>query len=301
MSKVSIITVNYNQKKITEELIFSIVSIYNYELIVIDNGSADNPIPEWEEKYTDVIFIRSDSNLGFAGGNNLGISHATGDYIFFVNNDTIFTHNLLERLIDTMNTYPIIGMISPKIKYYDEPDLIQYAGFTDMNYYTCRNSCIGQYEKDKGQYDKNVGATGYIHGAAMMVRKSAIEKVGVMAENFFLYYEEFDWNERIKKAGYEIWIDCGTFIYHRESVSVGKNSPLKEYFMNRNRWLFIRKNGSVLARIIFPIYFCTVVVPRNLFTYLKNKHYNLVIPLLKSIIWNISHSTSSIDTGYKTK
>ncbi|MFX9027493.1 hypothetical protein ABTN22_18650, partial [Acinetobacter baumannii] len=91
------------------------------------------------------------------------------------------------------------------------------------------------YEKDNGQYDNIVQQIGYGHGAAMMLKKEAIEKAGLMAENFFLYYEEMDWCDRIKKSGYEIWINTNALIYHKESISVGKRSALKEFFMNRNR------------------------------------------------------------------
>ncbi|MFX5506310.1 hypothetical protein ABTD43_20225, partial [Acinetobacter baumannii] len=76
-----------------------------------------------------------------------------------------------------------------------------------MNYYTARNSCIGQFERDNGQYDHLLGETGFAHGAAMMVKREAIEKAGLMAENFFLYYEELDWCDRIKRSGYAIWVN----------------------------------------------------------------------------------------------
>ncbi|WP_345954724.1 glycosyltransferase family 2 protein [Mucilaginibacter sp. PAMB04168] len=303
MKLVSIITVNYNQSFITEQLLASIAATNAYqaiELIVVDNASKDNPVPAWQTRYPDITFIRSETNLGFAGGNNLGIKAAKGDYLFLVNNDTEFTPGLTQALVNILDTQPQVGMVSPKIRYFDQPDTLQYAGFTPMNYYTMRNKCIGQFEVDKGQYDHNTGPTGYIHGAAMMIRQEAIAKGGLMAENFFLYYEEMDWNDHIKRAGYEIWLEPRALIYHKESVSVGKISGLKEYFMNRNRMLFIRRNApSVLAVIIFYIYFILVVTPRNIINYLRKGYKGFTGLLIKAIWWNLTHSKNSTNLGYR--
>jgi len=300
---VSIITVNYNQSYITEQLLTSIFETNTYtaiEIIVVDNASKDNPVPAWIIKYPNLSFIRSETNLGFAGGNNLGIKQAKGDYLFFVNNDTEFTAGLVDGLVSILDNNPQVGMVSPKIKYFDQPSILQYAGFTNMNYYTMRNSCIGQFEEDKGQYDNYTGPTGYIHGAAMMVRRAAIDKAGLMAENFFLYYEEMDWNDHIKRAGYEVWVAPQVLIYHKESVSVGRVSGLKEYFMNRNRILFIRRNApSAFTILVFYCYFILVVTPRNIINYMRHGHKGFTTLLLKAIQWNFTHNKNSTDLGYK--
>lgn len=300
---VSIITVNYNQSYITEQLLASIFTTNTYtaiEIIVVDNASKDNPIPAWKTKYPNITFIRSETNLGFAGGNNLGVKQAKGDYLFFVNNDTEFTDGLVQGLVTILDNNPKVGMVSPKIRYFDQPTVLQYVGFTAMNYYTMRNSCIGQFEEDQGQYDHTTGPTGYIHGAAMMVRREAIEKAGLMAENFFLYYEEMDWNDHIKRAGYQIWVEPKVLIYHKESVSVGRASGLKEYFMNRNRILFIRRNApSAFTVIVFYTYFILLVTPRNIINYMRQGHKGFTALLLKAISWNFTHAKNSTDLGYK--
>jgi GT2 family glycosyltransferase len=301
MNSVSIITVNFNQSFVTEELLSSITTnntFPNPEIIVVDNGSKTNDVPGWQIKYPEIKFIRSEINLGFAGGNNLGIQQATGEYLFFVNNDTEITPGLIDTLFATLNEHPQIGMISPKLLYFDKPEMIQYAGYTPMNYYTCRNHCIGQFETDNGQYDNITAPTGYIHGAAMMVRREAIEKAGLMAENFFLYFEEYDWCDRIKKAGYEIWVDTCAMIYHKESISVGKASGLKEYFMNRNRILFIRRNAPLKARLFFYVYFVGIVTPRNILSYITKGYKGFTTLLLKAIWWNITQPTDSTKLGY---
>ncbi|WP_428331020.1 glycosyltransferase family 2 protein [Mucilaginibacter sp.] len=299
MKKVSIITVNFNQPQVTEELLRSIPGTYtNIEIIVVDNGSKTDHTVEWETRYPEVKFIRSEQNLGFAGGNNVGINAASGDYLFLVNNDTEFTAGLVEKLVAVLDSKPGVGMISPKINYFVDKGLIQYAGYTHMNYYTCRNSCIGLKERDNGQYDHITAPTAYCHGAAMMIRREAIEKAGLMSENFFLYYEEVDWCEHIIRAGYQAWVCTDALIYHKESVSVGKKSPLKEYFMNRNRILFTRRNAPLFNKLVFYPYFILLVVPRNLLSYIKEKNYNFIPMLLKAVWWNLSHSKNSKNLGY---
>ncbi len=296
MNLVSIITVNFNCTKVTEELLQSISATNRYsniEIIVVDNASSPNPVSAWQKQYPEVIFIRSEINLGFAGGNNLGISYAKGHYLFLVNPDTEFSTNLVELLAHTLDEHKQVGMVSPKILYYNQPGIIQYAGFTSMNYLTGQNLCLGELEKDNGQYDGSEGKTGYVHGAAMMVKRSAIEKAGLMAENFFLYYEELDWCERIKKKGFEAWVNLNAAIHHKESVSVGKNSALKEYYMNRNRILFQRKHSSGGAYSIFILYFLFMVTPRNILLYIKNKQYSFIPLLFKAIAWNFANGVES--------
>jgi GT2 family glycosyltransferase len=304
MKKVSVVTVNYNQPDVTEALLLSIASqdpYPNLEIIVVDNGSRENHTERWQNKYPTVKFIRSEKNLGFAGGNNLGLQYATGDYLFLVNNDTEFTPRLTETLVATMDAHPEIGIISPKIRYYYQPDTLQYAGFTKMDYFTARNNCIGQFEKDNGQYDHLTGETGFIHGAAMMVRAEALKKAGPMSEVYFLYYEEMDWCEHIKKAGYTIWINMQALIYHKESVSVGGKSLLKEYFMNRNRMLFIRRNCSLGVQLVFIPYFLAVVAPRNILNYIKERQKGYVANFLKAIWWNFTNGVDSPYLGFKLK
>jgi GT2 family glycosyltransferase len=304
MKLVSIITVNFNQASVTEALLMSIYVTNTYksfEIIVVDNGSEINSVPGWKFRYPDVTFIRSNRNLGFAGGNNLGIEAAKGDYLFLVNNDTEFTPNLINKLVDTLEGNDGVGMVSPKIRYFDHPDTMQYMGYTKMNYYTARNKCIGQYETDMGQYDHLTGPTGYVHGAAMMIKKECIEKAGPMPENFFLYFEELDWCDHIKKAGYQAWLVADALIYHKDSISVGKTSALKEYFMNRNRILFIRRNAPVFTRIIFYGFFATVVLPVSVLRYFKKGHSDFVKWLMKAIWWNMIENKDSKKLGFPIK
>jgi len=304
MKKVSVITVNFNQPEVTEALFasISVTNTYdNIEIITVDNASKANPVPNWLKKYPNIKFIRSEVNLGFAGGNNLGIKEATGDYLFLVNNDTEFTPGLIQTLVDVLDTHPEAGIISPKIKYFQTPKILQYVGFTPMNYYTCANKCVGQFEEDKGQYDHLIAPTGFCHGAAMMLRTEAVKKAGLMNESFFLYYEEMDWNEMIKRVGYQAWVCTNALIYHKESVSVGQKSALKEYFMNRNRILFIRRNAPWFKRLIFYAYFMLIVFPRNILVYIKDRNFDFIPVLCKAVWWNVTQPKNSTKLGYPIK
>ncbi|GAB3937240.1 glycosyltransferase family 2 protein [Mucilaginibacter myungsuensis] len=300
MKKVSIVTVNFNQAAVTMDLLRSIAQTNTYpdlEVIVVDNGSKHNPGLEIAAEYPDVKFIATGANLGFAGGNNVGIKAATGDYYFLVNNDTEFIPGLVQKLVDTLDEHPEVGAVSPRIHYFDDQTLIQYVNFTQMNYYTCANSSPGQFQRNGDDYNTVVGPVGYAHGAAMMVKREATDKVGLMYENYFLYYEEMDWAERIKRAGYQIWMRGDALIYHKESVSVGRNSWLKEYFMNRNRILFIRRNAPALKALFFYFYYMLLVVPRNIINYIRSGNANFTGYLLKAIWWNVTNKTDSTDLG----
>lgn len=296
LKKVSIITVNFNQPQATQELLRSVAAHNEYaniEIIVIDNGSIIDPTQELSAEFPDPVYIRSQKNLGFAGGNNLGIKKVSGDYLFFVNNDTEFTPGLVEKLVSVLDNNPSVGITCPKIMYHAQPDIIQYAGFTEMNFYTGRNRCVGQYEPDHGQYDLPAYPTSYAHGAAMMVRREAIEKAGLMPELYFLYYEEMDWCESIKSVGFEIWVEPGAVIYHKESLSVGLNTPLKEYYMTRNRILFIRRNATALQSAIFYVYFSLILTPKQIFKHIFSGRFDLLKAFFKAVWWNVSSKESS--------
>jgi GT2 family glycosyltransferase len=301
MALTSIITVNFHQPEVTLDLLNSIDLYYskaNIEIILVDNGSAKDNEGYFRKHHPNLIYLRSEKNLGFAGGNNLGILKSSGEFIFLLNNDIEITNGVIEELVDTLQENSHVGIISPKINYFDDKKMIQYAGFTAMNYFTCRNECIGQYEHDDQQHDHQVKATGYVHGAAMMIRREVLKNAGLMSENFFLYYEEMDWCDQIRKAGYQVWINTNALIYHKESISVGKNSLLKEYFMNRNRILFMRRNAGPGQRLVFYLYFAMVVTPRNILKYIFSGNTKFISVLFKAINWNLTNKVTSSTLGY---
>ncbi len=240
---VSIVTVNYNHSETTIELINSLTKITypNMEIIVVDNASPNDNPKKMKEAYPSIILIESVINYGFAGGNNLGIMRAQGEYVLLLNNDVEVMPDFLEPLVGKLQNNPDYGAISPKIHYYYKENTIQYAGFTPIHPRTVRNITIGKGEKDIGQYDKDY-ETAYAHGAAMMVPMSVIKHIGLMSYEFFLYYEEADWCQRIKNAGYKIGYVHNSKVLHKESVTTGKMGALKVYYLSRNRLVFMRRN-----------------------------------------------------------
>ena len=199
--ELSIITINYNGLEDTCALIETIPFNDKMEVIVVDNASINDDASEIEKRYPRVKVIRSDKNLGFAGGNNLGIKEAKGKYIFLVNNDTIFKDFNIQALIDRLVSSPKIGVVCPKIRFAWGNHPIQFTGYTPLSKITIRNKAIGFGEKDQGQHD-SPHPTPYAHGAAMLIKREVIDKVGFMPECYFLYYEELDWSMMMTRAGY---------------------------------------------------------------------------------------------------
>lgn len=287
---VSIITINYNQTQITCELLRSLNALTypNYEVIVVDNGSTENPEQIIKQQFAHVQVIVSPTNLGFSGGNNLGMKHAKGDYFFLVNNDTELTPNCIEQLLAMYQKVPNLGIVCPKIRYFEDTQPIQYVGYTPLNPITARNHTIGQYEPDTGQYNQAT-PTPYAHGAAMMVSRQAVEKAGMMPEEYFLYYEELDWSEQMKRAGYKIYVEPNATVFHKESVSTGKDSPLKTYYLTRNRILFMRRNANNLHWALFLFYTALVMIPKNLFTLALHRQTKHLKAFWQGVTWNLSN------------
>ena len=281
--ELSIITVNYNGLKDTCALIDSIPFNEDMEVIVVDNGSNENEANVLQERYPYIKVIRSDKNLGFAGGNNLGIKSAKGKYIFLVNNDAIFKEFKPQILIRRLESSPKIGMVCPKIRFAWKNNPIQFAGYTPLSSITVRNQAIGFGEEDKGQYD-TPHHTPYAHGAAMMLKREVIDKVGLMPECYFLYYEELDWSMMITRAGYEIWYEPASTIYHKESQSTGQNSPLRTYYITRNRLLLVRRNWSGFTKYLSYFYLIVIVATRDILKYTFRGQLGLTRAVIKGFI-----------------
>lgn len=261
----SIITVNYNGFEDTCCMIESLKNNLNinYEIIVVDNASYQDDVSRLIRLYPDITVVRNDENKGFAGGNNVGITIAAADNILFLNNDAFIEDDSVIYMIDRLNSDKKIGAVSPKIKFAFSPRNIQFAGYTPLSKITLRNSLIGFDSVDDGRYD-TACITPYTHGAAMMVKREAIEKTGAMCEKYFLYYEELDWCCRISNAGYELWYEPLSTVYHKESRSTGRCSPLRVFYMSRSRLLFAWRNRLGIKRIMALLYLLSVASMKNI-------------------------------------
>lgn len=256
MKKVAVITVNYNTAQDTTTFLKSINTINKEDLIldviVVDNGSKEiYALPSNVKDY--VTLIRSDENTGFSGGYNIGMQEALergADYIMIVNNDTIADEEMVLNLIKVLDSNSKIGMTVPKIYFakghefhkdrYKKEELgkvFWYAGgYADWDNVTQIHR--GVDEVDKGQYDKSE-PVGFATGCCMMFKREVLEKVGLLDDRYFLYYEDADLNERIKRAGYEIYyVPQAVLVHVNAASSGGAGNVLQDYFITRNRMLF---------------------------------------------------------------
>lgn len=287
---VSIVTVNYDHPDVTCALLESLrhITYLNIEVIVIDNASPNDDPAIICQLYPEIKFIQSKVNLGFAGGNNIGIRNAKGKYILMLNNDTEVGSGFLEPLVAKLEANNKIGAVSPKIKFFFQPDTIQFSGQAPINPYTIRSHGFGHGAKDIGQFEQDT-LTSFVHGAAMMIPMDVIKKVGLMAEIYFLYYEELDWSARIRNAGYELWYVHNSIVMHKESISTGKLSPFKTFYMNRSRLLYLRRNVNGFTFPVAFLYQLCISVPKNmLFFILKNKqgHFKAYC---RAVLWHFKN------------
>lgn len=280
--ELSIITINYNGLRDTCALIESIPFNDKMEVIVVDNASKKDEASEIEQRFPNVNVIRSKKNLGFAGGNNLGIRAAHGKYLFIINNDTIFKDFNVLALIDRLESSPSIGIVCPKIRFAWGTNPIQYAGYTPLSRVTVRNRAIGFGEEDQGQYEIAT-PTPYAHGAAMLVKRASMEKVGLMPECYFLYYEELDWSMMFTRAGFQIWYEPKCTIFHKESQATGQNSPLRTYYITRNRLQLVRRNWQGITKYVSLCYLMMIVAPKDMLQFAIQGKWSLICAVLKGI------------------
>jgi GT2 family glycosyltransferase len=247
MPKISIILVHLNQEGHTRECIRSLqaVTYADREIVLVDNGSSDGSGLRLCKEFPGVQYLRSEENLGFAGGNNLGITHALARgaaYVVLLNNDTVVDPRFLEPLLTLAETDPAIGAQSCKIYFHEAKNTFWYAGgvlITDK----ALGSHRGLREEDSGQYDR-VEETGFATGCMMFIPRQALEKVGLLDARWFLYFEDSDWCLRARAMGYKVVFNPHSAIWHKVSASTGHDSPVYLYFLMRNKILFLRKHSS---------------------------------------------------------
>jgi len=287
---VSIITVNWNQMKVTCELLESLqhLTYPAFEIIVVDNASEKEDANQIKKLYPNINLVLNATNAGFAGGNNAGLRVAKGKYFLFLNNDTEVEPEFLHPLVKALENNIKVGIASPKIRYYHNRNTIQYAGCSAINPYTGRGNFVGHGKLDQGQYDSS-HETHFAHGAAMLTSRKIVKEIGLMADLFFLYYEELDYCERVKQAGYTIQYVANSLVYHKESITVGKENAMKVFYMTRNRLLFMRRNFHGFPFWISLFFLVLFSVPKSTLRYLRKFKPEFIKALYRGIIWNICH------------
>jgi len=250
---VAIIVLTWNQRDLTLDCLASLAEIDyppdRLRIIVADNGSRDDTVAAIRERFPQVTVLENGDNLGFAEGNNAGIRHALqgpADYIMLLNNDTIVHAQMLSVLIETAERDPGIGVITPKIYYYDDPKRIWCAGASlDWTWGGSTRLRADQIDPDP---DDKLHEVDFASGCAMCWRRQVVEQVGVLDPRFFIYYEETDWCVRARAADWRIVYQPQAQMWHRVSAAMGAASPATDYYMGRNVLLFLSKHLNGLAR-----------------------------------------------------
>jgi GT2 family glycosyltransferase len=253
---ISILVLNHNGKHLLKPCLESIFgqTFTDYEVIVVDNNSNDGSAEYIKENFTNITLIENPENLGFAGGNNMGIKACAGEWIFFLNNDTILEKNCLEFLakyIENKKTEQLVFM--PLMLKADSPELIDSAG--DMLYpwgYAYRYDAV---PANKPEFSESKEIALACCGAAVFNRE-LIEKLNGFDEDFFLYYEDVDLSLRARHLGAEIWLIPQAKVFHKGSATVGKKTQSRLYYIERNRFFAKLKNFPLPTLIKYaPISF----------------------------------------------
>ncbi len=275
MINIFVVILNWNRKRDTLECLESLsktkISNFKLTLLVVDNGSSDDSrivIKKYlkklsfESKNINGLLLKNTTNLGFAAGNNVGLSYAMAkraDFVVVINNDTLVAEDIFEKFLTFEKNHPDVGIFSPKIffapgyefhkKRYKESDIgkvIWYAG-GKIDWDNIYGKNIGVDKVDSGQFDKACEID-FATGACMIIRCSALSDVGLFDENYFMYLEDTDLSMRFRRKNWKIFFVPSMKIWHKVAQSSGIGSDLNDYFITRNRLLFGSRYATFRTR-----------------------------------------------------
>ncbi len=249
---VALVILNWNNAGDTRRCLASLEALTypNYGVIIVDNGSTDDSVQQIRAAYPTVTLLETGENLGYAGGNNVGIRYALeheADLICILNNDVTVAPDFLEPLVATACSTPSIGGVTPFIAALDAPEQIWTAG-SAVNRRTAEVTRFHVGEPVSAWRERFPFAVDVVSGAAMLVKREVFETVGLMDEDFFLYYEETDWCLRVQRVGYQMMAVPSSQVLHKVSAALGETSPVIDYYMLRNHLRFVGRNWTGLAR-----------------------------------------------------
>lgn len=283
---VSIVIVNWNAKDYIKQCVDSLLSqtYTNFEIIIVDNASTDSSVDIIKQNYPQITLIENKSNLGFAHGNNIGIQKSNGSLIALFNPDAVAENNWLKKLVSVVDNSDNVGGAVGKIYYLGD----KYG----KNAIFCTWSKIDPYTASPTNFynGEPVSAVDYLSGAAALLKKEVLEKVGLFDTNYFLYFEETDLCARIIRAGYTLMYIPTAIAWH--IVSPLSSSTNKIYYMERNRFRFALKNFDLKYIPIFVAYYLgesTAIIFRDI----KNNDFTRSKIRLKALAWNIFNFTQT--------
>jgi len=292
MPLVSIIIVNWNTKKFLKDCICSLQSqsFTDFEIILVDNASADDSVTFVKTNFPKVQIIENKENLGFAEGNNIGIKNSTGKIIVLFNPDAVAQKNWLNILVNAIIDKPKIAAVTGKM-YYLGDDYGKNAVF-------CTWSKLDPISATPTNFhdDEPASLVDYLSGAAMVVRRDVLNKIGLIDKDYFLYFEETDLCARMIRAGYNLMYIPSAVVWH--AVSPLSTSEKKIYFMERSRIRFALKNFDSLYLVFFFFIFLSETL-YVIFRDIKNRNFSRTKIRLKAIWWNLINFKNTINARKK--
>lgn len=238
---VAIVILNWNGWRDTRECVSACRKLEwpNFRILLVDNHSTDGSVELLRRSCPDLEIVETGANLGFAGGNNIGIQQALNlgaDYIWLLNNDAMPAPGALAPLVDTLQKHPSAACAASKIYYHDDPQRIWFTGGAwSRRHLRLRQQGAGQIEQ--GQFD-DVREIGSVTGCSMLIAADKIKTVGMLAEDYFLYWEDTDWSARAQKQGYQLLLAPGSHVWHKVSATITPRSALQYYYYIRNGLYF---------------------------------------------------------------
>ncbi|WP_326511629.1 glycosyltransferase family 2 protein [Clostridium intestinale] len=283
-----IILVNYKNPKYTIDCINSLnkTTYQNKKILVVDNSSHDDSVTQIKNAIKNIDIICADKNEGWSGGNNIGIKKALDDsaeYVLLLNNDTEVEPDFLEQMVSTFDKYENAGIVGSKIIYYDDPDRIWYAGGR-VNWLKFTSEHFGIKEIDRGQFDSDRQVT-FITGCNMLIKNDVFKNVGLIPDEYFMYFEDCDYCTKVIDSGYKLIYNPKAKIYHKVSASSGgEDSPFTLMWMTRNIQVFMNKYKNKSPNLIFSKVYRYLAFFKKIFMYKLQKDDERV----KAILWGLS-------------
>lgn len=245
LPEVAVVILNWNNPEDTIACLRSVAAL-DYpavHTIVVDNGSTDDSVARIGSAYPEVEIFETGENLGYAEGNNVGIRHALGsnpDHVCVLNNDVEVPSNFITRLVEEAESDVTVGIVGPKMYFYDPPDMIFAAGsLIEWNSGTLDQRGMWQRESEVGPlYSDHAEDVDFIIGCGVLIRRTVLEKTGLLDARYYLNFEDVDLCVRARHAGYRIRYAPRAVLRHKVSASLGQGSPRNTYYMTRNALLF---------------------------------------------------------------
>lgn len=290
---IAAVVLNYRRVDDTLECIRSLMASegVSLEIIVVDNCSRDGSAERIASAFPKLRILCTAANLGYAGGNNLGIRAALRDgarAILVINNDCTVERHTVARMVEAAASGGA-GIVSPKVCDYFRPDTIQYAGYRNLHF-LAQGIPVGEGERDKGQYDRprELNAA---PGCAMLLSRRLCEMVGLFDEQFFSYSEELDLCRRATEEGFRIVFAPLARVWHKKAATLDEGSPDYAYYLTRGRLIYARKHlGWCAFAAIFLPYFIAVKLVKGTLLFALTGRWRHIAAMYRAVGWNMRNS-----------